>query len=137
MPTISDPRENLNSAGYDVVIELDQSLDQFCLEYYSRLSDFFGFDMDYAIGTKRLIWLLQETADTNYVGTMRVAMGKIGDTHVTAYLDRSRLVFQFDSEFVATQHLTDKQERAYRKRLVSMKGTHYSVAKRFAEHLRS
>ena len=161
MPVIiSEPQEN-SGYGYDVIIDLEPlSLDQFCEQYYGKLSDIMGFDLGYADAIKeRLVWWLRETADPDG-GTMRVAIGTIIDTRVTAYLCRlnskcghdcardgrinssmcmngSQLVFQFDSEFVATQHLTDKQERAYRKWLLSMKGIHYSVAKRFAEHLRS
>lgn len=134
---ISEPQEN-SGHGYDVIIDLESlSLDQFCEQYYGKLSDIMGFDPDYAdVMKKRLIWWLRETADPEG-GTMRVAIETINDTHVTAYLKGSQLVFQFNSKFVATQHLTDKQERAYRKRLLSMKGAHHAVAKRFAEHLRS
>jgi hypothetical protein len=134
---ISEPQEN-SGHGYDVIIDLEPlSLDQFCEQYYARLSNIMGFDLVYVDAIKkRLVWWLRETADPDG-GTMRVAIGTINNTHVTAYLKGSQLVFQFNSEFVATQHLTDKQERAYRKRLLLMKGAHHAVAKRFAEHLRS
>jgi hypothetical protein len=133
---ISEPQEN-SGHGYDVIIDLEPlSLDQFCEQYYGKLSDIMGFDLDHADASKRLAWWLRETADPN-AGTMHIAIGTIIDTHVTAYLNGSQLVFQFNSEFVAVQHLTDKQERAYRRRLLSARTAHYAVAKHFAEHLRS
>lgn len=140
MPVVAQPQQN-DCYGYDVIIDLETlSVEQFCEQYYNRISEFMRYDMSITTGIRRLLWLLKETADTDRVGSIRVGMGNIGDTSVRAYIDaQRRIVFQFnpDPDVLDSRTLTREQEKEYWRAQQATRAIRYSIAQRFANSLRS
>jgi len=137
---VAQPQLN-DCYGYDVIIDLETlSVEEFCEQYYGRISEFMGYDMPLATGIRRLIWLLKETADTPQMGSMRVGMGKIGEADVKAYINgQGHIVFQInpDPDTVDSRKLTREQEQEYWKRQQANAAIRYPIAQSFADFLRS
>jgi hypothetical protein len=141
MPVVAQPQQN-DRYGYDIIINLETTLtvEEFCEQYYGRISEFMRYDMSITTGIRRLIWLLKETADTDRVGSIRVGMGNIGDTSVKAYIDAQRhIVFQInpDPDTLDSRMLTREQEKEYWRAQQATRAVRYSIAQRFADSLRS
>jgi hypothetical protein len=140
MPVVAQPQQN-DCYGYDVIIDPETlSIEQFCEQYYGRISEFMRYDMPFASGIRRLSWLLKETTDTDRVGSIRIGMGKIDDACVKAYIDgQGRIVFQInpDPDTLDSRTLTREQEKEYWRRQQATGAIRYSIAQRFAEYLRS